>query len=53
MVDMEKLRNTLKSTLEKKNLNITDEYNCKVSNEILTNSLAFQIYLMLVKEEEK
>lgn len=51
-LNIQKLRDILKNSIEKKNLNITDEFGNKVSIEALANSLALQIYLMLVRKEE-
>lgn len=51
-LNIQKLRDILKNSIEKKNLNITDEFGNKISIEALANSLAFQIYLTLIRKEE-
>ena len=51
-LNIQKLRDILKNSIEKKNLNITDEFGNKVSIEALANSLALQIYLTLIRKEE-
>ena len=51
-LNIQKLRDILKNSIEKKNLNITDEFGNKVSIEALVNSLALQIYLILIRKEE-
>lgn len=51
-LNIQKLRDILKNSIEKKNLNITDEFGNKIAIEALVNSLALQIYLILIRKEE-
>ena len=51
-LNIQKLRDILKNSIEKKNLNITDEFGDKIAIEALANSLALQIYLMSAREEK-
>lgn len=51
-LNIQKLRDILKNSIEKKNLNITDEFGNKIAIEALANSLALQIYLTLIRKEE-